>query len=387
MSISEDRQKPILPADLPHDDVLATESAPEEVVEALARRRLDIFIGGRRATAEELCAALRDQGELVLPEGFSTELAVRSVVNAAEADGDDEPAETGRSYRPPWVNLEYRPRPLTVPPIRNLRAADGRIVRPLQGVALPSWMTETESIYGRDDRQPHIPGGFPWHCIGKLNTYVGGRSVGGGTATLVGRRTIVTAAHVMPMKTPTWLYPGVPDPDWSAEFIAADVFDLPLTGDGGRSWVTDAYGYFSPDAGNDLMIMRLNDPLGDLLGWMGFRTYDDDWEDEPRWTHVGYPSSKYYGKFPCRQEHISVDDDDSGPNDSLELETYGDAGPGDSGGPLFGMFGTDAQIVGVMSGNYWSPGGPFGIGAYDYNVDAGGNALTKLCWYGRNNWD
>jgi hypothetical protein len=74
-------------------------------------------------------------------------------------------------------------------------------------------------------------------------------------------------------------------------------------------------------------------------------TYDDDWEDMPRWTHVGYPSAfspiPFWegGVFPYRQEQIAVYDDDSGPNDSLELQHYCDAGRGDSGGPLLGWFG------------------------------------------------
>jgi hypothetical protein len=63
-----------------------------------------------------------------------------------------------------------------------------------------------------------------------------------------------------------------------------------VAGAGVESWVTDVHGY---DAGQrqawDLAVMRLENPLGGRLGTFGAKTYDDDWEDDPRWTLAGYP--------------------------------------------------------------------------------------------------
>jgi V8-like Glu-specific endopeptidase len=379
---------PLLPADLPFDDEVAEQPVPDEVVTALSDRPLDVFLGDRRATAEELCTALRERGDLFLPTNFSTMLAAKQPENIAVDDVASEPGqrEPGDSYRPPWADTVFRPRPPIEPVKQNLRAADGGIVRPLVD----------ERIFGREDRKVFVPKGFPWHCIGKLSILnKSGQKVGGGTATLVGRRTIVTAAHVMPSDRSAF---------WSARFVAgkfggSSLSNRSVLGDAAASYVTRARGYFTHEVGNDIMIMRLSEPLGDWYGYLGFLTYDDDWEDMPRWTHVGYPTGlstipfKEGGVYPYRQEQIAVYDDDSGPNDSLELQHYGDAGRGDSGGPLFGWFGWPpaipytVRIVGVMSGNYQYPGGFLGIGSYDHNVHAGGNALTGLCWYGRNNWD
>jgi V8-like Glu-specific endopeptidase len=381
--------QPVPPVDLPFDDEVAEQPVPDEVDKALSDRPLDVFLGDRRATPEELCTALRERADLVLPAEFSTTLVAEHTVNLADEDVADEPGqcEPGDSYRPPWVDTVFRPKPPLEPVKRNLRAADGGIVRPLVD----------ERIFGLDDRKVFVPKGFPWHCIGKLSILnKSGEKVSGGTATLVGRRTIVTAAHIMPSDRSSFS---------SARFVAGKFGGSTLSrrsvlGDDAASYVTRVRGFFAHEVGNDIMIMRLSEPLGDWFGYLGFAVYDDNWEDMPRWTHVGYPGGlstfpfKEGGVYPYRQEQIAVYDDDSGPNDSLELQHYGDAGKGDSGGPLLGWFGMPelglpykVMIVGVMSGNYQNPGGFLGLGSYDHNVHAGGNALTRLCRYGRNNWD
>jgi hypothetical protein len=404
-SAAESRQ-PVLPSELPLDDFRAEEPIPDEISHALSRRQLDVYVGDRRATAAELCAALVGSDDLDLPDGFSTALMATSAVNIADSEERHEtPTDALPGYRPRWVDQVYRPRSLTLPVRRNLRTTNGAIVRPQQ-VALPSWMTSDEDVYGRDDRYAHRPAGYPWQCIGKLTIdHPGAVALSAGTAALVGRRTIITAAHIMPWRS--WLDPQPPD-NWSATFVAAQVqAGVSLLGPGAIANVTDAYGYFGQSVvANDMMIMRLDRPLGDLLGYLGVCTYEDYWEDVPMWTHIGYPASKgaQYGgagQFPYRQEQIAVYDDDSGPDDSLELQHYGDGGPGDSGGPMFGWlrsfvfpsptggleFGTpEPWIVGVRGGN-WRFGGVLGFGATSHNVDAGGNALTRLCWYGRNHWD
>ena len=61
----------------------------------------------------------------------------------------------------------------------------------------------------------------------------------------------------------------------------------PRTGHGhdvirGWSW--------NSDAGSDIKICQLYDPIGDRLGYFGYRGYDSDWEDKApigRW--LGFP--------------------------------------------------------------------------------------------------
>ncbi len=140
----------------------------------------------------------------------------------------------------------------------------------------------------------------------------------------------------------------------------------------------------------DLAVFRLNEPLGDSLGTLGCHMYDDDWEDDTRWTLVGYPALvgltvgsfgivtgySNNGNMPTRQFGISVEDDDSDA-DGLELEHRGDTTSGNSGGPLFG---------------YW-PKGPYVIGVHfgaedraTNNVAAGGKAMLDLVNWARATW-
>jgi hypothetical protein len=39
----------------------------------------------------------------------------------------------------------------------------------------------------------------------------------------------------------------------------------------------------------DYVVIVLDTRLGDVCGWMGSRTYSDDWDGGKYWRHVGYP--------------------------------------------------------------------------------------------------
>ena len=124
----------------------------------------------------------------------------------------------------------------------------------------------------------------------------------------------------------------------------------------------------------DISILKLYDPLGDALGWMGMKTYNDDWEDQAVWTLVGYPDLTT-GERPTFQAGIPViDDDPSG--DFTEIEHRGDASDGNSGGPLFAQFSDGPYLVGVHSGDEYRMAGP--IVAENNNVASGGRGMVNL---------
>ena len=77
------------------------------------------------------------------------------------------------------------------------------------------------------------------------------------------------------------------------------------------SWATNAQGYSSHAQGDDMTLMRLDVPLGSSLGWFGFRTYVDDWEDQSVWTLPGYPSDKDSGNRPWLHMNFPIIDDDN----------------------------------------------------------------------------
>ncbi|MGJ6122325.1 trypsin-like serine protease [Mycolicibacterium sp. Y3] len=375
----EEYVQPLRPSELPLEDLRAAEPVPDGVKYALSRRPLDIFIGDRRATPAELCTALQRSDELVLPDGFSTKLAAApNIIDIADgASGEPIATDALPGYRPPWVDLVYHPRSMSPREAPYLRTVNGTLVQP------------DAKIWGRDDRHVLGPYQYPWHCIGKLrisyNDSSGHGWVNSGTAALVGRRTILTAQHIMPGRG---LFQPQP-PAWSATFEAGKTnFDfVPVAP---TAHVTQAAGYWGAKnvtSSSDMMVMQLDAPLGDHLGFLPVRAYDDSWEDQPWWTHVGYPKDKG-GDAPYVQREISVVDDEVGNFQSEELYSYGDSFHGDSGGPLLGWLSTvrlfpefsysppEPTIIGVRSGT-----------TSDYTVDAGGNLLTFLSNWGRTNFD
>lgn len=377
----EESVQPIPPSELPLEDLRATEPVPESVKHALSRRPLDVFIGDRRATPAELCAALQDTDELELPDGFSTHLAAApDIINIADIDSSEQiSTDALPGYRPPWVDQVYHPRSLPPREMPYLRAANGTLVEP-------------HARIGREDRKQISPQflHYPWHCIGTVNVHYtdlssGRRWVNSGTATLVGRRTILTAAHIMPSRS---LFNPNPPRVWSATFEAGKSEDfVPLAP---IAHVTRAAGYWGQAVSStDMMVMQLDTPLGDHLGFLPVRAYDDSWEDEPMWSHVGYPDSLGSGRVPFQQVEIRVYDDEVGYYESEELYTYADSTDGDSGGPLFGWIVTSASVAGLEWKFTYAPTiiGVRSGGNRERTVDAGGNALTRLCNWGRTNFD
>jgi hypothetical protein len=153
-----------------------------------------------------------------------------------------------------------------------------------------------------------------------------------------------------------------------------------------RGWPEAAKG--DPN-GYDLAILRLAQPLGDAVGFMGYQSFAD-WDDytSRTWVSVGYPYvvNQWSGEAPIVDFDLPIEDLDG--DDGFEIETdYSRAiGGGWSGGPLWGLIGTggliggDPRVIGVRSG--------YEIDGWDpvRSVFAGGNALAELCRYGRANW-
>jgi hypothetical protein len=173
--------------------------------------------------------------------------------------------------------------------------------------------------------------------------------------------------------------------NWKALFVAGYYDGSSSSGPGGQSWVTDAHGY-AGDAvsAHDMAVMRLSDPLGESLGYFGFRGYDDSWEGGAYWHLVGYPTA-ITAERPSWQGGIHVIDDDED-GDGQELEHHGDDTGGDSGGPFFGFWDDGPYAIGTVSGYEVISGGPFGIGDEDNNIVAGGSALNGICQFARQNW-
>ena len=271
-------------------------------------------------------------------------------------------------YHPEWTDVVYHPK-LSGGIFHNpLRRFNGRRLRP-HGY-----------VFGPDSRQPFYPSGYPDQCIGKLFVWSDPSSPNPqstGTAALVGRNVIVTAGHMIPWGANPWMVKFVPAYYNGSSTVGPSVY----------SYCQHYRGYNPGDSGkaHDIAVLSLYDPLGEMLGYFGIQTYDDNWNDGNYWRMVGYPGAVANAEQPSFQNGISFHDDDED-GDAMELETDNNAStPGDSGGPYY-HFWSDGwpYIVGIDSGGEEEYQPPFTT--QENNIAAGGPALSNLIAWARNNW-
>jgi hypothetical protein len=123
---------------------------------------------------------------------------------------------------------------------------------------------------------------YPWCTIGKIITtgryelpgifqpFVITRS---GTACVVGRNVVLTASHVFPYGAT----------NWSAQFIPASGSLVP-TAPFGVFNATSAYGYPSSGVdGYDMTVLKMDRPIGDVTGWMGYVWGSDAFYKKQSW--------------------------------------------------------------------------------------------------------
>jgi hypothetical protein len=187
---------------------------------------------------------------------------------------------------------------------------------------------------------------------------------------------VLTAGHVAPWGSQSWAMLFIP-----GYWDGASIFGV-----GATSYVSDYRGWNTGGGtAHDSCVLRLYQPLGNQLGWMGSRTYDGDWEGGNYWALTGYPAAIAGANRPAYQTGVAVlDDDEDG--DAQQLEHHGDSSPGESGGPMFGFWNDGPHAIGTTSGGETISGGFLGIGNEDNNIAAGGNAMVDLVKWGLNNW-
>lgn len=276
----------------------------------------------------------------------------------------DAPQEL-EAFVPKWSGIDYLPRlaePVNPQTWHTLRRRNGKRVRP-------------EYVFGVDNRVVYYPSGYPWRCIGRIFVWPNAANANpswSGTAALISKNAILTCSHMAP-----WASIGAKIP-WKALFVAGYYDGSSVNGPGASTWVSGLWGYKNYNQGDDMAVMALTSSLGAWLGSFGYKTYTDDWEDEPWWTLCGYPGMVAGGERPSRQSSFPIQDDD---NDGagVELEYEADSSPGNSGGPLFGWWSGKPYIIGTHSSGEEE--------AFDTNnVAAGGPALSALIKWARDNW-
>lgn len=266
-------------------------------------------------------------------------------------------------FRPSWADVMFCPRQVPSRGLDYMDRFNGGGVEPLY-------------VFGHDNRRAFQDASWPWGLVGKIFSNDG--SIG--TGALVGDRLVITAGHNVP-----W-----PDDPWWMRFVPAYFDGESLFGPGVESNVSDVRGRDTggKGAGYDWAILRLYEPLGHMLGYFGYNGYSSDWNKTPYWSTIGYPGAIAGGLRPSFQNGITIRDVDGDSHGGKELESRtADVTKGNSGGPLFGWWGNDPRIVGVVTGEGkdfepLSVYGPWVIA----NVFASGSGFTKLIAWGRSHW-
>ncbi|HEY6082031.1 MAG TPA: trypsin-like serine protease [Chitinophagaceae bacterium] len=268
------------------------------------------------------------------------------------------------AFKPAWIDASPVPRIKFEKAARALRRLDGTRTEPL-------WVYDNARYAFEDDS-------WPWGLVGRIFNSDGFS----GTGTLVGDRLVITAGHMVPWNS-------VAKGSWWIRFVPAYFNGTSLYGAGVESYVSDARGYNTSGnvTGYDWAILRLYEPLGSSLGYMGYNSYSDNWNNLPVWSNIGYPGDIDNAEEPAFQQGFTINDTDGDSDGGEELETENcDLNHGNSGGPAFAWWnnGTDPRIVGVVSGQETEYKFPFST--RNDNVFASGNGFVNLCAWGRSNW-
>lgn len=240
------------------------------------------------------------------------------------------------------------------------------------------------TIFGTDDRYLFDDLSFPWRTTGKV------RTVGGwGSGVTIGPRLVLTASHVI---------------NWTG-------------GDDGRvAWVTFTPGYFDgrgpwgeiaatrviywlqapgtlsdDQTAFDYVVLVMEERIGEVVGYPGFRTYADDWNGGKYWQYMGYPQELSSGERPAFQGSgvvSSVGDHALDGQSGYVMGHFNEFTPGQSGGIAWGWWGQEPwpRVVGVGSTiGSTAVETPSGTTTGD-NEYGGGPALSALIAWARNQY-
>ena len=141
----------------------------------------------------------------------------------------------------------------------------------------------------------------------------------------------------------------------------------------------------------DYAILVLEDPIGDIVGYPGYRAYNKDWNEKALWQYIGYPGELNGGEKPAFQGDCvvsSVSAHNLSGQEGFVMGHFNEFTPGQSGGCLWGWWGDEPwpRVVGVGSTigstTVLSPSNTTN-GDNEYG---GGKALSALISWARNNY-
>lgn len=200
-------------------------------------------------------------------------------------------------------------------------------------------------VYPPDDRRTFTDTTYPWRACGRVVT-----PAGQGSGTIVGPQHVLTASHVVDWAanadgTIGWLRF---EPDFNNGDTFAPAYSTTVYSYEKLSTVSGEY-----DVAEDYVVCVMDRRIGDELGWLGTKTYNDGWDGNNYWVHVGYPDDVGNAQQPVFEGNFSIANSWSPgffeTGSGLDMETFASLNHGDSGGPIFGFWSDGPYVVGVVS--------------------------------------
>lgn len=279
-------------------------------------------------------------------------------------------AQELKGHRPGGIPTAFIPK----------RARRTHTLRPEKGKDLDRGGT----IFGSDDRYLFDDISFPWRTTGKVRT-----AGQWGSGTMIGPRHVLTASHVINWTggsgggvawvtfTPAYFDGSGP---WG-EIAATDVV----------YWLQAPGSLTDQQTAFDYAVLIMAERIGELVGYPGYRTYDNDWNGGSFWQCIGYPGELSSGERPAFQGGgvvSSVENESFSGQTGRVLGHFNDFTPGQSGGAAWGWWGNEPwpRVVGVGSTiGSTAVQAPTGSTVGD-NEYGGGPALSALISWARANF-
>jgi len=269
-----------------------------------------------------------------------------------------------------------------IPESANLRFVP-ELAKPT-GLAVPDDDKDRDrggTIFGDDDRYLFHDHSFPWRTTGQIRTAAGRCS-----GTTIGPRLVLTASHCV---------------NWTGDGGAGWISFSPSYYDGHRPWGelfatqvifwNQAPGSLTDqETAFDYVVLVMEDRIGDVIGYPGYRTYSNSWNGGSYWQYVGYPGELQSGERPAFQDDCVISSAGAqslGGRNASVLGHFNEFTPGQSGGSVWGWWGSEPwpRVVGVGS-TIGSTAVQRPAGTSSDNEYGGGDALSELIGWARANF-
>lgn len=151
------------------------------------------------------------------------------------------------------------------------------------------------TMFAPEDRRVYNDWSYPWGTVCRVIT-----AAGAGSGVIVGPRHVLTASHVVDWAGNTG---GTVEVHRSGATVRASTA---ITQIWYYTKVTGTVSWTEQD--EDYAVLVTSQRIGDLFGWMGTRTYNSSWDNEPYWWNIGYPGSIASGIRPTFQRNARLDE-------------------------------------------------------------------------------